>query len=60
MPIMTLCSFHDPHPGVIAMVITGVHLDEKGNPVRFKVENSWGEAWGKKGYFVMTAEWFDE
>ncbi|WP_275484620.1 C1 family peptidase, partial [Oenococcus oeni] len=26
-----------------AMVLTGVDLDEDGNPLRWKVENSWGE-----------------
>ncbi|KAJ6609816.1 peptidase C1B bleomycin hydrolase [Mycena sp. CBHHK59/15] len=43
-----------------AMVISAVHLDPVGNPVRFKVENSWGEDVGDKGYFVMTSAWFDE
>ncbi|KAJ7262286.1 peptidase C1B bleomycin hydrolase [Mycena haematopus] len=43
-----------------AMVISAVHLDTAGNPVRFKVENSWGPDVGDKGYFVMTSAWFDE
>jgi bleomycin hydrolase len=43
-----------------AMVITAVHLDDNGKPIRFKVENSWGDAVGDKGFFVMTAKWFDE
>lgn len=42
-----------------AMVITGVNLvDDKPN--RWKVENSWGEKNGEKGYFVMNDSWFDE
>lgn len=44
-----------------AMVITGVHLDPKtGTPIRWKIENSWGDEVGDKGYFVMTDSWFDE
>lgn len=44
-----------------AMVITGVHLDPStGVPVRWKIENSWGDAVGDKGYFMMTDAWFDE
>ena len=44
-----------------AMVISGVHLDaQTGKPVRYKVENSWGEASGDKGYFMMTDRWFEQ
>lgn len=43
-----------------AMVISGVHLDKDGKPVRYKVENSWGPDAGEKGYYVMTDRWFDE
>lgn len=43
-----------------AMVITAVHLDDKGRPVRYKVENSWSDAVGDHGWFMMTADWFRE
>ncbi len=43
-----------------AMVLQGVNLDEGGCPNRWKVENSWGEKSGSKGYFVMTDDWFSE
>ncbi|TFK63226.1 peptidase C1B, bleomycin hydrolase [Pluteus cervinus] len=43
-----------------AMVISGVHLDQDGKPVRYKVENSWGDAVGDHGFFVMTDKWFEE
>jgi bleomycin hydrolase len=42
-----------------AMVLTGVHAID-GKPIRWKVENSWGEYGEHKGYFVMTDKWFDE
>ena len=44
-----------------AMVISGVHLDaQTGKPTRYKVENSWGETAGEKGWFVMSDKWFEE
>jgi len=43
-----------------AMVFQGVDLDENEKPLRWRVENSWGEESGKDGYYVMTDEWFDE
>lgn len=43
-----------------AMVFMGVDLDEKGNPTRWRVENSWGKETGKEGYMVMSDKWFDE
>ena len=42
-----------------AMVLTGVDLvDDK--PTKWKVENSWGEKVGTKGFFVMSDAWMDE
>lgn len=43
-----------------AMVITGVCLDENGVPTRWKIQNSWGEDHGEKGYYLMSASWFDQ
>jgi bleomycin hydrolase len=43
-----------------AMVITGVDLDDQGNPLKWRVENSWGAAIGDQGYMYMMDEWFDE
>lgn len=43
-----------------AMVFLGVNLDEEGRPNRWRVENSWGEKAGEKGYYVMSDRWFDE
>jgi bleomycin hydrolase len=37
-----------------------VDLDEKGNPIKWRVENSWGATIGDKGYMYMMDEWFDE
>ena len=43
-----------------AMVFTGVDLDDGGQPLKWRVENSWGEKVGEKGTFVMSDGWFDE
>jgi len=42
-----------------AMVFTGLNMVD-GVPNRWKVENSWGDKNGKKGYFVMSDKWFEE
>jgi bleomycin hydrolase len=42
-----------------SMVLTGVDLVEN-KPLKWKVENSWGAEVGKKGYFIMSDEWFEE
>ncbi|KAH7037364.1 peptidase C1B, bleomycin hydrolase [Microdochium trichocladiopsis] len=44
-----------------AMVLTAVHVDEEsGRPVRWRVQNSWGEDVGEKGWFVMSDAWMEE
>lgn len=44
-----------------AMVFTGYGADEKGNVIKLRVENSWGEnRGGEKGYLYMTADWFHQ
>lgn len=41
-----------------AMCITGVTF-KNGKPDKWKIENSWGTANGKDGYYYMSASWFD-
>ncbi len=42
-----------------AMLFTGVDVVD-GQPRRWRVENSWGDENGKKGFFVMNDSWFGE
>ncbi|KAJ1973476.1 bleomycin hydrolase, partial [Dimargaris verticillata] len=43
-----------------AMMLSGVHLDNEGKPVRWRIENSWGEDHGEKGFLCMSDRWFEE
>lgn len=43
-----------------AMTLTAVDLDAQGKPKKWKVENSWGAAWGQKGCLIMSNRWFGE
>jgi bleomycin hydrolase len=43
-----------------AMVFTGVDVNPKGKPTKWRVENSWGEQVGDKGFLIMSDRWFDE
>ncbi|KAK4878500.1 hypothetical protein RN001_011006 [Aquatica leii] len=43
-----------------AMVFTAVSTDDADHVTQFRVENSWGDDKGDKGYLVMTAEWFTD
>jgi bleomycin hydrolase len=42
-----------------AMLFTGVDIVD-GMPRRWRVENSWGEDNGQKGFYLMNDSWFDE
>ncbi|MDQ3114846.1 MAG: C1 family peptidase [Actinomycetota bacterium] len=42
-----------------AMLFTGVDVID-GVPRRWRVENSWGDEKGVKGYWTMNDSWFDE
>jgi len=47
-----------------AMTLTGVNYDEKGNPLQWQVENSWGyfdhETPGLDGFMTMSNQWFED
>jgi len=43
-----------------AMTLTAVDLDAKGQPLKWKVENSWGASSGHQGCIIMSARWFRE
>ena len=42
-----------------AMLFTGVDL-KRNTPGKWRVENSWGDKNGDKGYYLMSDSWFDE
>ena len=42
-----------------AMLFTGVDVFD-GKPRRWRVENSWGDDSGEKGFYTMNDSWYDE
>ena len=43
-----------------AMTLTAVDLNAQGEPLKWKVENSWGASVGQGGCYIMTHRWFRE
>ncbi|CAH1800413.1 unnamed protein product [Owenia fusiformis] len=43
-----------------AMLLTGVSINEDETTSKWRVENSWGEDHGEKGYIQMTDKFFSE
>jgi len=43
-----------------AMTLIGVDTTSDGKPVKWLVENSWGDKGGDKGYWYMYDDWFDQ
>ena len=43
-----------------AMTLTAVDLDDSGEAIKWKVENSWGATWGQQCCLIMTDRWFRE
>ncbi|XP_052716298.1 bleomycin hydrolase-like [Crassostrea angulata] len=42
-----------------AMLITAFHK-ENGESTKWRIENSWGDSDGDKGYLIMSDDWFSE
>lgn len=49
------------HDNVNSIISSCISLpQDDGTPTKFRVENSWGEDRGDKGYLYMSADWFKE
>lgn len=47
--------------GMVSHAMTLVGVDEDNGDIRqWKVENSWGDKSGAKGYYVMNSDWFND
>ncbi len=43
-----------------AMLLIACDTDDKDEPVKWELENSWGVSSGHNGYLTLTDEWFSE
>lgn len=57
---MDRATMYDLHESSLthAMTFQGVELDEAGEPVAWRVENSWGKDACKDGFLTVSADWF--
>jgi bleomycin hydrolase len=46
--------------GSVSVTMLSVMLQDKGEVTKLRVENSWGEDRGEKGYLIMSTDWFNE
>lgn len=44
----------------ILIIIYQFFFQNDGKIKQFRVENSWGDDQGQKGYLLLTADWFSE
>lgn len=49
---------HNTAP-VHAMLFTGVKLDAHGQPIRWRVQNSWGKRGVNEGFVTVSQAWFE-
>lgn len=43
-----------------AMTLCAVDLNKDGKPLKWMVENSWGNNYGYQGFLIMSDKWFNE
>ena len=57
---MTKADMLDYGQTVLTHAMTLMAVDVRGGkPTKWKVENSWGDEVGEKGFFVMSQDWFN-
>ena len=47
-------------PSKFCVIISEFNFQDKEEPTKWRVENSWGDENAGKGYLLMTSEWFKE
>ena len=54
------CTCNSIDVSIVSDEAKGCDCPKGGKPIKWRIENSWGEDSGDKGYLCMTDEWFDE